>query len=290
MRMRADVEQAMELLRSGDSGQLERALQLLQNTVFSFSMRVCGHREDAEDTAQEVLLKSVPYLQKFENAKALTAWLSTVARNRCWMSRRRSKFAPEQHLSLDQLMPDAAELDHLAALAADGPSPEKVAIQAEDRERVTQAILAVPPQYRLVLVLHDVEDLSTEEIAQILGIKEGNVRVRLHRARLFVRRELARPPGPHNGERREAAIRRSRRCKVIFANLSNYLDGALDDTLCDELQRHMSGCKPCEVFLQSLQTTVHAIQALPRESLDNDAAAQARSRVLKELEPEQLIR
>ena len=53
-------------------------------------------------------------------------------------------------------------------------------------------MLAVPPQYRMVLVLHDMEDLSTSEVAQILGIREGTVRVRLHRARLFVRQHLSR--------------------------------------------------------------------------------------------------
>ena len=65
--MRAEIEQAVALLRRGDDEALEQALVLLQNTVFSFSMRVCGQREDAEDTMQEVLVKSVPYLPKFES-------------------------------------------------------------------------------------------------------------------------------------------------------------------------------------------------------------------------------
>ena len=78
---------------------MEEALALLQNTVFSFSMRVCGQREDAEDTMQEVLLKSVPHLPKFDSPKALVVWLYKVAKNRCLMSRRRSKFAPKQDLT-----------------------------------------------------------------------------------------------------------------------------------------------------------------------------------------------
>jgi len=65
--MRSEIEQAVQLLRRGDDAALEDALTLLQNTVFSFSMRVCGHREDAEDTMQEVLVKSAPYLPKFES-------------------------------------------------------------------------------------------------------------------------------------------------------------------------------------------------------------------------------
>jgi RNA polymerase sigma-70 factor (ECF subfamily) len=293
--MRAEVENAMELLRSRQPGNVERALELLQNTVFSFSMRVCGHQEDAEDTAQEVLLKSIPHLEKFENAKALGVWLYTVARNRCWMSRRRSKFAPQQHLSLDELMPDAAELDHLSALAARGPSPETTAIQAQDVERLKQAILQVPPQYRLVLVLHDIEELSTDEIAKVLGIKEGNVRARLHRARLFARKELARSDSKVAGEQQPdnrpapGPNRRSRHCRQIFSNLSNYLDGVLDDSLCEELERHMAGCKPCEAFLANLQNTVAALRRAPGESMDATVAAQVRSRALNELTGQQHV-
>ncbi len=140
-------------MRSGNSAHVEQALELLQNTVFSFSMTVCGHREDAEDTMQDVLLKAIPYLAKFDSPKALTTWLYTVARNRCWMSRRKSKFAPKEHLSLEELMPDAMELDHLGAMAAAGPSPERSAIAGQDTEQLQQAILKVPPPYRLVLVL-----------------------------------------------------------------------------------------------------------------------------------------
>ena len=113
--MRAEIEEAVKLLVRGDDAGLEQALTLLQNTVFSFSMRVCGQREDAEDTMQEVLLKSVPHLPKFTSPKALAVWLYKVAKNRCLMSRRRSKFAPRLDLSLDELMPDRKEFAQLAA-------------------------------------------------------------------------------------------------------------------------------------------------------------------------------
>lgn len=73
--MRSEIEQAVVLLQRGDDEALEQALALLQNTVFSFSMKVCGQRQDAEDTMQEVLLKSVPYLPKFDSPRALVVWL-----------------------------------------------------------------------------------------------------------------------------------------------------------------------------------------------------------------------
>jgi RNA polymerase sigma-70 factor (ECF subfamily) len=294
--MRSDLTKAFELLRSSDPAHVEQALELLQNTVFSFSMTVCGHREDAEDTMQEVLLKAIPYLANFDSPKALTTWLYTVARNRCRMSRRRSKFAPREHLSLEDLMPDAMDLDHLGAIATAAPSPEKSVIAGQDSSQLQQAILKVPPSYRIVLVLHDVEELSTDEIARILNLKEGNVRVRLHRARLFVRKELSQRAPKATDQASTARYQStsdslhgrkgkpscSRHCKQIFANLSFYLDGALDDTLCKELERHMVGCKPCEAFLASLRNTIEQTHLLPSQRPDPGASAHLRARLAQQ--------
>src|ERR1700739_1435127 len=112
--MRKEIEQAVALLEKNDPRALEQAWELLQATVFSFSMKVCGQREDAEDTMQEVLVKAVPYLPKFDSPRALLVWLYKVAKNRCLMNRRKSKFAPRQDLSLEELMPDRRALSRLA--------------------------------------------------------------------------------------------------------------------------------------------------------------------------------
>src|ERR1700757_1243003 len=80
--MRARLNEALALLHSGDSEKIGKALAILQGTVFAFSMKVCGHREDAEDTMQEVLLRSLRHLSKIEHPRALAVWLYTVTRNR----------------------------------------------------------------------------------------------------------------------------------------------------------------------------------------------------------------
>jgi len=69
--MRSDIDQAIVLLKRGGDDALERAVALLQQSVFAFGMRVCGQRQDAEDTMQEVLVKSLPYLSRFDNSRAL---------------------------------------------------------------------------------------------------------------------------------------------------------------------------------------------------------------------------
>jgi RNA polymerase sigma-70 factor, ECF subfamily len=257
--MSASVAQALELIRENRPESINQALELLQNTVYSFSMKVCGHPEDAEDTMQEVLVKSVPHLSKFEDARALAVWLYKVARNRCISKRRGDKNSKAKNLSLDQLMPDGRELRELLSNL---PGPEAAALSNEAAERVRQAVLSLPPQYRLVLVLHDMEELSTSEVAQITGLREGTVRVRLHRARLFVRRELARlakPVGRHELDVQAPAFAmgpRPPRCRVLFAALSDYMDGVVDDPLCDEMDRHLKDCEPCQAFVASLKQAV----------------------------------
>jgi RNA polymerase sigma-70 factor (ECF subfamily) len=284
--MRSEVEQAVVLLQRGDDEALERALALLQNTVFSFSMKVCGQRQDAEDTMQEVLVKSVPYLPKFDSPRALVVWLYKVAKNRCLMSRRKSKFAPKREISLEELMPDRQDLQR--SDGARSVNPETVAIRSEEAGRLRKAIHKLPPQYRIVLVLRDMEGLTDEEVAEITGLRSGTVRVRLHRARLFVRKELMkvgklRPRGKVEAVApRVVATQPPRppRCKAMFAELSNYLDEQLDDSLCEELEKHLDGCGPCQAFLASLQSTIEDCRRLPVAVPDRVKAAKLRSDVM----------
>jgi RNA polymerase sigma-70 factor, ECF subfamily len=283
--MRAEIEEAVQLMQRGDDASVEQALALLQNTVFSFSMRVCGQREDAEDTMQEVLLKSVPQLPKFQNPKALLVWLYKVAKNRCLMTRRKSKFAPTQELSLDQLMPDRHELERLTA---DGRiDPEAFAIRSEEASRLRDAVQKLPPQYRIVLVLRDMEGLTDEEVAEITGVRSGTVRVRLHRARLFVRKELLRMWIPRGGKRGPAQTQsgaqlRPARCKAMFAELSDYLDEQLDESLCEEIERHMSDCGPCQAFLATLEATIEQLRKPAADSALPENTSKLRNQLMQD--------
>jgi RNA polymerase sigma-70 factor (ECF subfamily) len=286
--VRPEIEQVVQLIQRKDPKSLEEALALLQDTVFSFSMKVCGQRQDAEDTMQEVLLKSVANLPKFNNPKALMVWLYKVAKNRCLMSRRKSKFAPKEDLSLEELMPDRRELQKLSG-NSDG-TPETSFLRRENAKRLREAVQRLPPEYRLILVLHDMEELSDGDVAEITGLRLGTIRVRLHRARLFVRKELAkqnqhrvlRETAKPSGEMRLSAQPRQRRCKEMFAELSNYLDDELDDSLCEELEKHLDGCEPCKAFLSSLERSIQQCRTAPNESPDPRVAARLRREVMTE--------
>jgi RNA polymerase sigma-70 factor, ECF subfamily len=249
-------------------------------------MKVCGQKQDAEDTMQEVLLKSISILPKFDNPRALVVWLYKVAKTRCLMSRRRSKFAPKEALSLEELMPNQRELERMP-MDRDG-TPERAILRRENAKRLRAALQKLPPDHRLIVVLHDMEELSDEDIAEITGLRAGTIRVRLHRARLFVRKELAkgelaRAPKKqeHGRERVEvSAYPRRRSCKEMFAEISDYLDDQLDDSLCAELEKHMDGCEPCQAFLKSLEISIEQCRRAPNELPDPMRAAKFRRELL----------
>lgn len=186
-------------------------------------------------------------------------------------------------------MPDRNQLEALERSVPD--SPEHSFLREEEAERLRHAVLQIPPQYRLILVLHDMEELSTTDVARITGLSENTVRVRLHRARLFVRRELAGSRQTENlpvrvakSKRKARGLARPPSCHEMFAALSDYLDERLDDSVCAELEKHLSGCEPCQAFMQDLKLTIREIKTYKSETLNRTAAAAIRRIVLEKYE------
>jgi RNA polymerase sigma-70 factor, ECF subfamily len=271
--MRPELIQASELLRSNTPESVEEAIGLLQSTVYSFSMKVCGHREDAEDTMQEVLFRSLKHLARIPDPAGLAAWLYTVTRNRCRRMRRTPSESSTRMFSLDELMPDDAELEQL--LVETAPNPEGEVLHAEQHHLLHQAVLHIPSPLRLVLVLHDMEELGTDEIAQILCLQAGTVRVRLHRARLAVRKEMAqiltganKQPGGSSGSRDSVRAvppkktQRMKECRELFINLSEYLDARVEPRTCEQMRAHIEGCPACVAFLKDLREAIDRCRTL----------------------------
>ena len=271
--MRPELIRAADLLRRNTPEAVEEAIGLLQNTVYSFSMKVCGHPEDAEDTMQEVLLRSLEHLAKIQDPQELALWLYTVTRNRCWRMRRKSSHAPANILSLDELMPSDEELGLLLQDA--GKGPEGNLLRAEQHYLLHQAILRIPAPMRIVLVLHDMEELTTEQVAQVLDLQQGTVRIRLHRARLSVRKEMnqilsgtsessdkAQPFAKRSKGGRSKGVQRPTECHDLFANLSEYLDGRMEPLTCDQMRVHIESCPACVAFLRDLRTAIDRCRTL----------------------------
>ena len=262
--MRPELSQAAELLSQNTPESIDKAIGLLQDTVFSFSMKMCGHREDAEDTMQDVLIGSLKHLSKLQGPGELAAWLYTVTRNRCRHMRRVRPETSAQRFSLDELLPDDAELHRLVKESS--KSPEAEVLRTEQSSLLHESVLKLPASLRLVLVLHDMEELSAEEIAGILNLQVGTVRVRLHRARLTLRQEMARvlrglPAQPQT--KKKSVAKRPNECRKLFASLSEYIDARIDPNICKQMRAHIESCPECIAFLKDLRTVIDRCRSFP---------------------------
>ena len=181
-----------ELIRAINSGQFDRFPELVkryEQKLYNFSLRMCRDATDAEDTVQETFLNAFRYLKDFRYEAKFKNWLYRVAANTCIKKRRKSKFAPERELSLDEFIPqDEAEGSNQVPNWALMPLDKL--LNDELLDKINQAIFSLPEKYRLVIVLRDIEGFSTVETGQILKLSAANVKVRLHRARLFLRDKL----------------------------------------------------------------------------------------------------
>lgn len=181
-----------EQLIAGEPGAFDRFVDYFRPRIFQYSWLMCGDREDAEEVAQEALLKVFESIDQVRDPAKIKFWVFRIAKNACLMKRRRSVFAPQRELSLDEFLPaKTSNGDRMRIEIADWSAlPDQIAQQAEMRTLLESAIRSLPEIYRSVILLRDVEELSTQETAQVLDLAEDVVKTRLHRARLAVRKTL----------------------------------------------------------------------------------------------------
>jgi RNA polymerase sigma-70 factor (ECF subfamily) len=168
---------------SGDPAALERLLMRAQEVAWRFSTSVCGHADDAEDAMQEALIKTYRYVGRIRDPAAFRPWLYRTVRNACLMGRRKRAGEPARLQSLDDVLPGAEGLAR-HDVPHPGKNPEELAGNSHLRRRLRKALGGLPPPYRAVVFLREMEGLSTREVAHVIGISEDNVKARLHRARL----------------------------------------------------------------------------------------------------------
>lgn len=181
-----------ELIQAINAGEVElfrRLVDKYQQKLFNFGMRMCGEARDAEDLVQDTFLNVFRYLEGFRYETKFKNWLYRIATTACLKKKRKPKHAPEREISLEELTQeeDACPPDDVPEWAK---LPLDRVLNGELNQTLKTAILDLPKKYRMVVVLRDMEGFSTAETAQILGISEANVKVRLHRARLFLRQKL----------------------------------------------------------------------------------------------------
>jgi len=186
-----EVELARQLI-AGEPEAFDRFVEHFRAKIFHYSWLMCGQREDAEEVAQETLVKVFENFDRLHQPERVRPWVFRIAKNACLMKRRKSIFAPARELSLDDFLPPMNdEGGHVKVQIADWSGlPDNLFLQSEMKQAVDRAIGALPENYRSVILLRDMEELTTLETAQILDLTEDVVKTRLHRARLAVRQKL----------------------------------------------------------------------------------------------------
>jgi RNA polymerase sigma-70 factor (ECF subfamily) len=181
-------EQAVELAQSGDEGSFEILVKRYQEKVYGLGLRFLGNPKDAEEILQETFFQVSQKLDTFRGEARFSTWLYRIATNQALMRLR----ANQRHAteSLEEFLPLYNEEGRLARLDLDYGRAARADELLESQELAQKALEAIgklPEAYRAPLVLRDLEELSTEETAQILNLEPNLVRTRLHRARLMLR-------------------------------------------------------------------------------------------------------
>jgi RNA polymerase sigma-70 factor (ECF subfamily) len=183
-------QRLVEMLQRGEDGAVEALVGRYGSWIHRVARRLLDDPRDAEEITQDVLLIVVRKIHTFKGEAAFSSWLYRIAVNAAYQ-RLRERGA-RREVSLEPFLPVFDDEGRTVGPVADwSPQLEDPALTAEVRTAIEGAIARLPEDYRVVILLRDVEGLPNEEVAGILGLKVAAVKSRLHQARLVLRHELA---------------------------------------------------------------------------------------------------
>jgi RNA polymerase sigma-70 factor (ECF subfamily) len=253
-------EDLLQAARGGDDAALEALLALHEQRVFRFGLRMCGNEEDARDVLQETLLALFRGVRQFRGDAQLSTWLYQVARSFCTKARRHGAGEPARHESLES---PAAR-----AVSAPGSGPDDRAHAREMARVIQEALLALPESHREVVLLRDVEGLTAEKAAEVVGIDVGALKSRLHRARIAMQERLAVLLG---SDARNSA------CPELTRELLAHPEEDLDQAACARLEQHLEHCPRCGPACDALKRSVALCRSLPGADVPAEVRSHVRS-------------
>lgn len=181
-----DEKKIIEQVLAGDNNAFGVLVETYQDRVYNLALRMCGNADDAFDLSQEAFVRAWRGLAGFQQEAAFSTWLFRLTANVCLDWLRAKKRRPI--VSLTTADDDGEEVQ--MELADPGKSPEEILEAAEDRAALAKAMNELPVEYRQILTMRAINDMSYTEIAETLQIREGTVKSRLSRARLALRNIL----------------------------------------------------------------------------------------------------
>ena len=182
-------EELIALALDGDEAAFTSLVRQYQGTVFNFAMKVCRDRQNAGETLQDTFINVYQKLSQFDGRSKFSTWLYSIVTNNCLMKNRRRKVDDLMEAYDELPSPNGNSEKHGIAVNWHS-TPAQDLIRDELKEQLDQAILKLPMEYRVVFVLRDIEEKSTDEVASILNISVEATKSRLRRARAFLRQQL----------------------------------------------------------------------------------------------------
>ncbi|MDD3726404.1 MAG: sigma-70 family RNA polymerase sigma factor [Candidatus Ratteibacteria bacterium] len=177
----------VERAKNGDHKAFEDLIKMTGDKIYNLGLRLLHNKEDAADIMQETYIAAYENLPKFKGASSFSTWLYRIATNFALMKMRKDKGKKVPEERLKELSKNAYD----TAITDWAESPVDHLKKQELKEALDRAIESLPPKYRSVFVLHDIEGMSIAEIADILSISQGAVKTRAHRSRLYLREKLS---------------------------------------------------------------------------------------------------
>lgn len=181
-----DESALLARLRAGEEAAYGEMLRAYSGRLMAVARRYLRNDEDVRDAVQDAFLSAFRSIDRFAGGSQLYTWLHRIQVNACLMKLRTKRRKPEE--SIEDLLPRFDAGGHQVEPAPLWQEPAEREIERrETRELVRRAIDRLPESYRTVLLLRDIEDVSTEETADLMGISPNAVKIRLHRARQALR-------------------------------------------------------------------------------------------------------
>lgn len=184
-RPESDQDPFLAALRANDPAAVATLVRSETPRLLAVARRILRNDEDAKDAVQNGLISALSSLEKFEGGSQLSTWLHRIVVNAALMKLRSNRCRPEE--PIDDLLPGFEDDGHISVPAGEWAPADELVMRDEVCALVRASIDRLPESYRTVLMLRDIEELSTEETAQALGLTPVAVKVRLHRARQALR-------------------------------------------------------------------------------------------------------
>ena len=192
---------SLEALQEGNPEEFSRLVNAYSSKIYRLGLKMLNQQQDAEDVLQETFLKAYRGLKSFDGRSKLSTWLFRIATNEALMILRRKK---PDFISIDEPMETDEGEQEPVQIVDWCCLPENEFLSVESRARLDAAVLKLPESLRVVFLLRDINDLSTHETAEVLGLSDTAVKTRLSRARLRLREELSTYYGERMNDMRKA--------------------------------------------------------------------------------------